>query len=373
MKIAMLAPGGFDRSGTARVIPCLLWMVERLVKWGDEVHVFVLRQETRPGQWPLLGASVHNAGGANPLVRGSRTLRTLRQEHRRAPFDVIHAFWAVPQGILAGVAALGLRIPVLLHLPGGDLACLPDIAYGARTTMKRRLALRLAILAADRIAVPSGWMVEEAGRLGIRAERLPFGVALDRWPVAAPRRRSSSAPAKLLQVANLNPVKDQETLLAAAAHLKDRGIPFLLDIVGEDTMQGKAQRRAQELGLGHNVHFRGFLPQSTLRDYVYAADLLVVPSRHEAGPIVALEAAAAGVPVVGTRVGLLADWSPEAARTVDIGDSAALANLIADLLSNEDQRLLLASEAQKRAIAENADVTTRAIRNAYLAMQKRRK
>src|SRR5690349_11587524 len=114
MKIAILTPGGVDRSGTERVIPCLLWFVERLVKCGDEVHVFALRQEAKAGQWPLLGARVHNAGGSNPLVRGARMLAALRREHRRAPFDVIHALWAVPQGALASVAARALVVPVLL-------------------------------------------------------------------------------------------------------------------------------------------------------------------------------------------------------------------------------------------------------------------
>lgn len=373
MKIAILVPGGFDRSGTDRVIPCLLWMVERLVKWGEEMHVFVLRQETTPGQWPLLGACVHNSGGTNALVRGARTLHALRKEHRRAPFDVIHALWAVPQGILAGLARMRWQIPVLLHLPGGDLARLPQIRYGGRTTLKGRLALQLALRSADRIAVPSSWMVEQARKLGIHAARVPFGVALDHWPVAAPRRRASGAPAKLVHIANLSPVKDQATLLIAAARLRAQNIPFVLDMIGEDTLGGAIRRRADELELGACVRFHGFLPQRALREHLYDSDLLVMSSRHEAGPIVALEAAAAGVPTAGTDVGLLADWAPEAARTVGIGDASALAHAIADLLSNEDGRLRLAGEAQKRAVAENADVTTAAIRDIYLSMLRRRK
>ena len=368
MKIAILTPGGVDRSGTARVIPCLLWLVERLVKGGDEVHVFALRQEAKPGEWPLLGACVHNAGGSNPLLRGARTLAALRREHRRASFDVIHALWAVPQGALASIAAKALGISVLLHLPGGDIVSLPQIRYGARSTLIGRIALRLAVAGADRIAVPSTYMVNIAGTLGIRSERVPFGVALDHWPVRAPRRRKAGATARLLHVADISPVKDPETLLAAAAHLKARGIPFLLDIIGADALQGKMMWRAHELGLDTCVQFRGFLPQSALKEFVFAADLLVVTSRHEAGPIVMLEAAAAGVPTVGTDVGLLADWAPIAARTVGIGEGVALSRVIAGLLSDEDERLRLAGEAQKRAVAENADVTTRQIRNIYLSM-----
>jgi glycosyltransferase involved in cell wall biosynthesis len=230
--------------------------------------------------------------------------------------------------------------------------------------------LRLAVAGADRIAVPSLYMMNIAGELGIRSERVPFGVALDRWPVRAPRRRVDGAPARLLHVADISPVKDQETLLTAAAQLRAQNVPFVLDVIGEDTLHGKTAERARALGLDAHVQFRGFLPQSALKPYMYAADLLVVTSRHEAGPVVALEAAAAGVPTVGTRVGFLADWAPDAARTVDVGDGLALAREIAGLLSDGNERLRLAAEAQKRAVAENADVTTQQIRNLYLSMIK---
>ncbi|HEX4158540.1 MAG TPA: glycosyltransferase family 4 protein [Rhizomicrobium sp.] len=368
MKIAIITPGGVDRSGVIRVIPCLLWFIERLVKSGDEVHVFALRQEPKRGQWPLLGAKVHNAGGASPLIRGARMLNDLRSEHRHSPFDVVHALWAVPQGALAAFARRTLGVPVLLHLPGGDIARLPEIGYGARTTLTGRLALRLAVASADRIVAPSDAMAQQSRALGIHAERIPFGVALDHWPVLAPRRRVDGASMRLLHVADISPVKDQAMLLTAMHFLLVQGMDFLLDIIGEDTLHGAIARRAHQLGLQGHVRFHGFLPQSALRERMREAHLLIVSSRHEAGPIVALEAAASGVPTIGTKVGLLADWAPRAARVVNIGDGLALGAVAAELWSNEDLRLQLASEAQNRAVAENADITTRRIQSLYMAI-----
>lgn len=369
MKVAILTPGGVDRSGTTRVIPCLLWFIERLVRSGDEVHVFALRQEPRRARWDLLGASVHNAGARTALIRAGRALLDIQREHRRAPFDVIHALWAVPQGALAAIAGKVLSVPVLLHLPGGDFVNLPEIGYGGRFRLKGRVALHVAIRGADCIVAPSADMVRRADEFGVRAERIPFGVALDHWPPAPPRRRVDGAPARLLHVANLSAVKDQDTLLDAANALRMRGIPFVLKIIGEDMLNGRVQRRVHKLGLDQNVRFLGFLPQGALREHVYAADLLLVSSRHEAGPVVALEAAAAGVPTVGTRVGLLAEWAPEAARVVEIGDGAALGGAIAEVLLNEEERLVVAGAAQQRAIAENADVTTDRIRRMYIEMR----
>jgi glycosyltransferase involved in cell wall biosynthesis len=373
MKIAILTPGGVDRSGTERVIPCLLWLIERLARAGDDVHVIAVRQETREGHWPLLGALVHNAGGVHPISRGLRTLKLLFEEHKRGRIDIIHALWAVPQGMLAAIAGMTLGIPVLLHLPGGDLVRLPEIAYGGRLAFKGRLGLRLALAGANRIAIPSTAMVCDARRLGISAERVPFGVALDRWPPIPPRRRAVGAPANLLHVADLSLVKDQETLLMAASQLRARKVAFVLDLIGHDGLRGAVQRRAHELGLEEYVRFTGFLPQRELRERMCSADLLVVTSRHEAGPVVALEAAASGVPTIGTNVGFLAEWTPGAARVVAIGDSIALANGIADLLSDEAQRLLLASRAQEKAVAENADVTALRIRNLYSELMAERR
>jgi glycosyltransferase involved in cell wall biosynthesis len=362
VKVAWLVPGGVDRTGTHRVIPCLLWLMERVVAAGHELHVFALAQEPQPGRWPLLGAQVHNAGRR---PRGAPKLAQLAAEHRRGRFDVVHAFWAVPEGLAAAVARRALRVPVLLHLPGGDLTRLPRVGYGARRTVRGRMLVRAALAAADRIVAPSTFVCDQAAALGVAVQRVPFGVALDRWPPLAPRRRVPGMPARLLHVASLNAVKDQGTLLRAAARLRDRGAPFRLDVIGHDTLGGRVQLRAAELGLLDAVRFHGFLPHHETRPWVEQADLLVVSSRHEAGPLVLLEAAVAGVPTAGTAVGHLVDWTPGAASAVPPGDAEGLADAMEHLLADEDARLRMAAEAQALAVAEDADFTARAVLGIY--------
>ncbi len=365
MKVALLVPGGVDRGGTHRVIPCLLWLIERIAAAGHDLHVFAFAQEPEPGSWDLLGARVHNAGRR---PRRPRVLAQLLAEHRRAPFHVLHAVWAAPAGTVAALAGRVLGVPVLLHLTGGDLADLPGIGFGARARRRGRAWVRLAVAGASHVTVPSAFVLEQARALEIRAERLPYGVALDRWPPRFPRRRAPGEPARLLHVGSLNRVKDQGTLLRAAAALVAAGVRFRLDVVGEDTLGGSVQRLAAELGLGEAVRFHGFLPHTALRGWVERADLLVVSSRHEADPIVLLEAAVAGVPAVGTAVGHLADWAPEAAAAVPVGDAAALAREIAALLADEDRRLAMAARAQARAVAEDADFTARRIQRLYAGL-----
>jgi glycosyltransferase involved in cell wall biosynthesis len=92
---------------------------------------------------------------------------------------------------------------------------------------------------------------------------------------------------------------------------------------------------------------------------------MLVTSRHEAGPVAALEAAVVGVPTVGTRVGQIADWAPEAALAAEIGDAEGLADAIEYLAVNEDSRLRIARAAQARAVRDDADATVNGLMSIY--------
>lgn len=361
MKVALIVPGGVDRDGTHRVISTLVSLVERLAR-ESEVHVFALHQEALPSRYNLVGAAIHTMGARLPLWRA---LVEIIREHRRGAFDVLHAFWAAGPGSVAACAGWLLGRPVLLHVTGGELIALDDIAYGGQYTLRGRVYVRLALGGATRITVPSEAMQQAAARRGYQAIRLTLGVDRATWPVRAPRARVIGRPARLLHVAHLNRVKDQETLLRAMAVLARDGVPFVLDIVGTDTLDGEIQRLAASLGLSDHVQFHGYLPQSQLRPFFDAADLLLVSSRHEADPVVMLEAAIAGVPTVGTAVGHIVEWAPYAAVVVPIRDHEALARETAALLADDAHRMRIAAAAQARAIEHDADWTAREVLRIY--------
>ncbi len=361
MKIGVIVPGGVARRGAHGTIPCLLWLFERLARIHD-VHVFALYQEALPSRYPLAGTQVYNIG---PGGTRRRAMRTIIAEHRRLPFDLFHAFWATPPGTIAASTGWLLRRPVVLHLAGGELVALRDIGYGGRLTLRSRASVRLALAGAARITAGSHFIQEEAARLGYQSEHVPLGVARDRWPIREPQRRPTGREARLLHVGSLNRVKDQRTLLQSMKLLRDGGIDFRLDMVGEDTLAGELQRYAAALSIDGCVTFHGFLAHPQLRPLVEQADILLISSRHEAGPAVASEAAVAGVPTVGTSVGQIRDWAPDAAVAVPVGDHEALALATRDLLMNEERRLRIAATAQRRAVAEDADWTACRIDRVY--------
>lgn len=360
MKLALVVPGGVDRDGERRVIPALLALIERL-SGHHEVHVFALHQEAGPGEWTLGGAHVHNIGERWTRVRA---IRALRREHRRAPFDRIQAIFSGSCGLVAVAAAWSLRVRSLVHVAGGELVALHGIGYGGRRRWISRLREALVLRAADAVSAASTPMLDRLRELGIAADRVPLGVDLRAWPPVAPRRRDR-ATARLVHVASLNRVKDQATLLRALSLLARDQPAFTLDVVGVDTLDGEMQALAGELGLAHRVRFHGFRTQRELRPLLVAADLHVMSSRHEAGPLVAMEAAVVGVPTVGTAVGHLVEWAPAAAVIVPVGDAEALAGAIARVLGDEALRLRMALAAQQLAIRQDADATARAFEDLY--------
>ncbi len=353
MKIALVVPGGVDRSGEYRVIPALLALIERLAAHLD-VHVFALSQEAQPQTWELAGARIHNIGANRTLLRA---VRAIIAEHRLSPFTVVQSIWSGAPGFVAIVAGMILGLPRLVHVAGGELVALSDIGYGGRLTWKGRLRERIVLRAATIVTAASTPMIEMLSRLGVCAQRVPLGVDLNIWPCREPSARSPSEPGRLIHVASLNRVKDQTTLLRALAELSAMRVEFRMDIVGEDTLQGEIQAMSVRLGLSDKVRFHGFLPQRSLLPLMQDSHLMIVSSRHEAGPVVLLEAAAAAVPVVGTAVGHIVEWAPHAATAVPVGDANALARAIAELLADEKLRLRVAHAARSRAAHEDAEFT----------------
>ncbi|MCC4609431.1 glycosyltransferase family 4 protein [Xanthomonas campestris pv. zinniae] len=360
MKLALVVPGGVDRSGEVRVIPVFLTLIDWLAR-NHQVHVFVLHQEPLPDTWMLRGATVHNIGARRTRLRA---VAAIVAEHRRAPFDVIQAVFSGYCSLIAVVAARLLQRPSAVHIAGGELVALHAIGYGGRRKWRGRLREAVILRLVDRVTAASEPIIASLQALGIAATRVPLGVDLRAWPVSPPRARQG-AVARLLHVASLNPVKDQRTLLQAMAALKRAGVAFTLDMVGVDTLDGAMQRLVQALGLQDQVRFLGFKTQRELRPIMLAADLLLLSSLHEAGPMVLLEAAVAGVPTVGTAVGHLVEWAPVSALAVPPGDWAGMAEAVRQVLGDDQLRLRLAWAAQCRAVREDAAFTTRLFEQLY--------
>ncbi|MBN2371259.1 MAG: glycosyltransferase family 4 protein [Vicinamibacteria bacterium] len=114
------------------------------------------------------------------------------------------------------------------------------------------------------------------------------------------RRFMSRDGVLLLNVKRLHPLADQATLLTAFARIAKRREDAALLIAGAGESESALRRQASDLGITERVRFLGLVPNEEVADLQCAADLFVLSSTLEATPTVALEALAAGTPVVST-------------------------------------------------------------------------
>jgi glycosyltransferase involved in cell wall biosynthesis len=213
---------------------------------------------------------------------------------------------------------------------------------------------RLVLRGMDRVVCVSGAQAAKVWQAGISAERVVViaNAVRDCRFKADPAARGEleglfqRPPRRLVAAAGrLSPEKGFATLVEAAARIEDRSIGFVL--FGEGMLRPDLERQIDRLGLRERFILAGH--RTDLDRLLPALDLLVLPSFTEGMPNVVLEALAAGVPVVATKVG----GTPEVltgscGRLVPPGDPAALAVGVLDVLMDEARRRRMGQRGQER-------------------------
>lgn len=164
----------------------------------------------------------------------------------------------------------------------------------------------------------------------------------------APRLAALAEP-RIGVIGRLSPEKGVDLFLEALAQLDRDGVRASAIIAGDGTEREGLEATTRSLGLTGRVVFLGNVKR--VRDVYDVIQLLVIPSRSEGLPSVLLEALAADVPIVATRVGAIPDVlaDPASGILVEPGDTTALAAAIKTALST------LESEDGRRARAAAAD------------------
>jgi glycosyltransferase involved in cell wall biosynthesis len=369
VRIGFVVMGGVDPSGRDRVIPVLMSLIECLAK-RHELHVFVLNQQAEPTTYPLLGATVHDLGRVSAFRgfrRRAQLARFFPAVEKIGGFDLLHAYWALPAGFVATAAARRLRVPTVITASSGEWVSIPDVQYGLQRRWVDRRAVAIAMKRASRVTVCTHYMAALATRHGVTTEFVPVGVPR---PTVSTTERPPGPPWRVVHVASINRVKDHATLLRAFAAVTARVPDVHLDIIGADTMDGAMHRLASGLGLQGQVAFHGFLRTDEIAPFYARAHVHVLSSRHEGASVATLEAAAAGVPTVGTNVGYVADWAAEGGRAlaVPVGDPEALAAGVVAVLKSPDLRASLAAAAQRWALAHDTDWTVERFGEIYRSL-----
>ena len=315
--LSRFIPGGTERQMTE--------LIRRLDPGRFRVHVACFRRE---GAW-LARAAERAASIVEFPIHGLAKPGTARQL-------LAFARWCRRERI-AVVQTCDLYANIF-GLPGAALAGVP-VRIGSRRELNpdksagqirvQRLAYRCATRVVANSPAARG-ILEQEGVAPASIAVIPNG--LD--PAAFAPRKARGSVRRLITVANLRREKSHETLIAALAQLVTAFPDLHLRLVGAGPRRAELEALVAARGLTGHVEFLGH------RDDVPAlladADAYVLPSRSEALPNGAIEAMAAGLPVVASAVGGLLDLV-EDGRTgllVAPADHDALAAAVRSLIDN---------------------------------------
>jgi glycosyltransferase involved in cell wall biosynthesis len=176
------------------------------------------------------------------------------------------------------------------------------------------------------------------------------GVDVGRYQQKVP----SNSVKTILCTARLSPEKGLAFLLGAFKDLSDRGYHLELRVAGDGPSRQRLEVLANDLGVSPNIHFLGFLSEDGIIRELRRADLFVLPSFVEGVPVAAMEAMAAGVPVIATNIAGTSELI-EHGRTgllVRPADVLALSNAVIEMIENRDLRRQVVYLAREKVEAE---------------------
>jgi glycosyltransferase involved in cell wall biosynthesis len=228
----------------------------------------------------------------------------------RRPPIVIHTFHGhVLRGYFGPVRTLFFRL-LERWLAAGTTALVAvspqvrdDLVALGVAPRERFVVIRLGIELDERVAPELNGRAESRHYLGIPGDRFAVG-----W------------------IGRMTAVKRTDDVLVAFKRLRDGGVDAVLCMVGDGPDRLQLEQRAHELGVTRDTIFLGY--QEDVAPFYAAFDALVLPSSNEGTPVSVIEALAAELPVVATRVGGVPDvvrdgddgFLVEAGATDDLAD-----------------------------------------------------
>lgn len=259
--------------------------------------------------------------------------------------DVLHVQCFGPNGAYALALRTLTRTPLVVSSHGETFA--DDFAVFEHSRLLAA-ALRRSVDVATAVTGCSRVVTDDLVRFGAdEAVVVPNGVELDGQPVAR-RRREGGLPV-VLAVGRIEHVKGFDLLVDAfaASALRDRA---RLVVVGDGAEAASLRRRVASHGLEDRVELPGRLEPDEVAARMAAADVVVVPSRADAAPLVVLEGWRSGRPVVATVRG----GPPEIVTDdvdgvlVDPQDTPALAGAVLGLLDDPERADRIGAAGRRR-------------------------
>lgn len=266
--------------------------------------------------------------------------------------DVIHAHFAVPTGVVAYVAHQVTGVPYVLTAHLGDV---PGGVPEQTEHLFRFLGPIIAPIwkkAAATTAVSSFVANLASKAYGLQPEIILNGLMLPSPPALV-----THAPSSLIMVGRMSIQKNPMVAIHALGHLKD--LPWHFTLIGDGPLLAQVRAETARLGLSERIELRGWASSTEVSNAMKQSDVLLIPSLSEGLPMVAIEAIANGLAIVGSRIGGLADVTNEGengnARLFNLPAGAeGMAQALKPYL--QDQNRLMAARSASLAMAPRFDI-----------------
>ncbi len=282
---------------------------------------------------------------------------------RRHRIDVLHD--------AGGTSPGRMRVPRVLTVHDIQPLELPGNFHPVKVAYLRNVLPR-AIAGAARVLVPSEFVRQRiVARLGVEPAHIdvapwPPPSPVDALPIEDVRRRLGIEGRVVLLPGITYPHKDHAVAIRAVARLAERHPDLVLVLTGgEGPAEDDVRSAIGASGLGDRVVRTGRIPAAELAALVEDATVVVVPSRYEGFGIPALEAMAAGTPVVVSDAGALPELVGDGGVVFPAGDDAQLAIELHRILDEPDHRTALADAGRSRAAEFSGRRTAVAVLAAY--------
>jgi glycosyltransferase involved in cell wall biosynthesis len=289
---------------------------------------YAINKDYRRSEFFVRSAPVNIKPG---FVRWFYLILYFLKDHQKYKFDLLFGFWGYPAGFLATMLSKIVNIPSAVYLLGSDAAGMKSINFGI---LHKPIVKRIALWTYRHTTLLLGiseFQKRQLSTFGINDIKIiPWGVERNAYKFTNKKHDSSL---HIIHVAHLSPVKDQVTLIKAFALIaKQRAAE--LKIFGEDFLKGSIQRLCRELRVENQVEFLHVIPYHQMPEQYAWADMMLHTSISEGQSMAITEAAASGVLLAGTRVGLLHDLGEGCGIVVDVGDYETLASKVLDLIDD---------------------------------------